>query len=697
MRQRLLIASGLILLVLSATFVIWQGSFNFGGYGPTDLNQTFLFWAISTVVFLLTLTLGFLLLRTALKLYLERKSSREGSRIKTKLVAGAIGLTVLPGIFLVLFSISVLNYNLDKWFSRPGEGIKQHLIAIGVALDREAADRAMTQAQLLASHDGVRAAMRQGNNASRMLTPLCEEYRIPAAAITDAEDRALGGCGDPEQLVPVSGKRAIARIAASQGERTLGFVTVATRLPMDLAQEQSEIVRYLRDYDQLAIDRRAWRAFYLQLMSLLTLFVLFIAIWVALLLAKQISTPIAALLHAAGEVRKGNLQYRVKIPANDELASLVHGFNEMTQDLEASAQELERRRRFMETILESIPTAVLSVDSDGTIQRINSAFRQMFPRVGHERTVRLEDVFPAEDAAELRYLMTRASRTALASRQWEHVRNGSVRNISVTVAAIDRKPRTGFVVVLEDTTELLRAQKAAAWHEVARRVAHEIKNPLTPISLSADRIRRKIDRAGVDDATTRVIRECAEMIGREADSVRMLVDEFAQFARMPTAQLRPIELNDVVEDALQVFHGRLGDIEVHMQLTPGLPRVEADPEQFKRVIVNLVDNAVEAMAESAAKRISVATAALPGGRVELTIADTGCGVSDEDKTKLFVPYYSTKGRGSGLGLAIVNHILEDHHAVIRVEDNQTVGTQFVIELPAHQQDVQPVAAEASRA
>lgn len=187
------------------------------------------------------------------------------------------------------------------------------------------------------------------------------------------------------------------------------------------------------------------------------------------------------------------------------------------------------------------------------------------------------------------------------------------------------------------------------------------------------------------------------MIGREADSVRMLVDEFAQFARMPTAQLRPIELNDVVEDALQVFHGRLGDIEVHMQLTPGLPRVEADPEQFKRVIVNLVDNAVEAMAESAAKRISVATAALPGGRVELTIADTGCGVSDEDKTKLFVPYYSTKGRGSGLGLAIVNHILEDHHAVIRVEDNQTVGTQFVIELPAHQQDVQPVAAEASRA
>lgn len=697
MRQRLLIAAGLILLVLSATFVVWQGSFTFGGYGPTDLNQTFLFWAISTVVFLLTLTLGFLLFRTALKLYLERTSSREGSRIKTKLVAGAIGLTVLPGIFLVLFSISVLNYNLDKWFSRPGEGIKQHLIDIGVALDREAADRAMTQAHLLAAQDSLRAAMRQGSNASRVLAPLCEQFRIPAVTIADAQDRPLGSCGDPEQLIPISGKRAIARISAMQGERVLGYVTVASKLPMDLAEQQSGIVRYLRDYDQLSIDRRAWRAFYLQLMTLLTLFVLFIAIWVALLLAKQISTPIAALLQAAGEVRRGNLRYRVQIPANDELASLVRGFNEMTEDLETSALELERRRRFMETILESIPTAVLSVTSDGIIQRMNSAFRQMFPRVVAEKAGRLEDAFSAEDVAELRYLMSRAARTAVASRQWEYMIDGSLRNISVTVAAIDRKPRTGFVVVLEDTTELLRAQKAAAWHEVARRVAHEIKNPLTPISLSADRIRRKVDRAGLDGETTRIIRECADIIGREADSVRMLVDEFAQFARMPSAQLRPIDINDIVEDALSVFQGRLEQVEMHIQLAPGLPRVEADPEQFKRVIVNLVDNAVEAMAESAMKRISVATAPLPGNRVELTIADTGCGVSDDDKTKLFVPYYSTKGRGSGLGLAIVNHILEDHHAGIRVEDNQTVGTRFVIELAAYLPDTQTEPAEASRA
>jgi two-component system nitrogen regulation sensor histidine kinase NtrY len=697
MRQRLFIAAGLILLALSTTFVVWQGSFTFGAFGPTNLNQTFLFWALSTFVFLLTLILGFLLFRTALKLYLERKSNREGSRIKTKLVAGAIGLTVLPGIFLVLFSISVLNYNLDKWFSRPGEGIKEHLIQIGVALDREAAERAITQAHLLAGHDGVRAAMRHGHDTDALLSQLCAQFRIPAAQILNANDRVLAMCGDPQDLVPVSGKSAIARIPASQGSRLLGYVTVASKLPMDLAEEQSAIIRYLRDYDQLAIDRRAWRAFYLQLMALLTLFVLFIAIWVALLLAKQISTPISALLKAAGEVRKGNLRYRVEIPANDELASLVRGFNEMTQDLEASAFELERRRRFMETILESIPTAVLSVSREGVIQRTNSAFQQMFAGKMTEKATKLEDIFRADDAAELRYLMTRASRTGVASRQWEQTRDGNTRNISVTVASIDRKPSTGFVILLEDTTDMLVAQKVAAWHEVARRVAHEIKNPLTPISLSADRIRRRVVRAGLETDDAKVIRECAEIISRESDSVRMLVDEFAQFARFPTAQLRSAELNDVVEDALSVFSGRLQHVDMHVQLAPSLPLVQIDPAQFKRVIVNLVDNAVEAMAESTVKRITVATAVLPGQRVELSIADTGCGVSDEDKAKLFVPYYSTKGRGSGLGLAIVNHILEDHHAVIRVEDNETVGARFVIELPSAQEAARAVSAEVSRA
>jgi PAS domain S-box-containing protein len=682
MRQRILLATGLVLLGLSTSLVVWQGSFSMGSLRPASMNEAFLFWAVSTFVFLLTLIVGFLLFRSVIKLYFERRNSREGSRIKTKLVAGAIGLTVLPGFFLVLFSISVLNFNLDKWFSRPGEGIKEQLIEVGRAMEREVAHKAMTQAYLIASSDRVRDGLRYGGGLNGIIRPLCEEFGISDAAVLNAQERRLGLCGQAEGLVPVSGKRSLARIEVKDGEKLLGYVVVSAQLPEALSGREEAIVRYLREYDQLAIDRREWRGFYLQLMALLTLFVLFIATWVATLLAKQISVPITTLLHAAEEVRKGNLKHRVEIPANDELASLVRGFNEMTQDLEASALELERRRQFMETILESIPTAVISVSREGVIQRVNSAFRQMFPNKVVERALRLEDLFGAEDAAELHYLMNRAGRTGQATRQWEQVHEGSTRSISVTVAAIDRKPRAGFVIVLEDSTEILRAQKAAAWHEVARRVAHEIKNPLTPIALSADRVKRRLDRAGLPGDDAKVIRESAETIAREVDAVRMLVDEFSQFARFPAAQLRPMDLNDVVEDALMVFAGRLEDVDMELHLSPDLPLVALDQNQFKRVIVNLVDNAVEAMTESAIKRIVVETRLLASGTVELCLSDTGCGVSAEDKTKLFVPYYSTKGRGSGLGLAIVNHILEEHRATIRVEDNLPVGTRFLVELNA---------------
>jgi PAS domain S-box-containing protein len=682
MRQRILLAAGLILLGLSTSLVVWQGSFSMGSLRPGSMNEAFLFWAVSTFVFLLTLIVGFLLFRSVIKLYFERRNSREGSRIKTKLVAGAIGLTVLPGFFLVLFSISVLNFNLDKWFSRPGEGIKEQLIEVGRAMEREIAHKAMTQAYLIASSDRVRDGLRYGGALNGIIRPLCEEFGISDAAVLNAEERRLGLCGQAEGLVPVSGQRSLARIEVKDGQKLLGYVVVSAQLPEALAGREQAIVRYLREYDQLAIDRREWRGFYLQLMALLTLFVLFIAIWVATLLAKQISVPITTLLHAAEEVRKGNLKHRVEIPANDELASLVRGFNEMTQDLEASALELERRRQFMETILESIPTAVISVSREGVIQRVNSAFRQMFPNKVVERALRLEDLFGVDDAAELHYLMNRAGRTGQAMRQWEQVHEGSARSISVTVAAIDRKPRAGFVIVLEDSTEILRAQKAAAWHEVARRVAHEIKNPLTPIALSADRVKRRLDRVGLPGEDAEVIRESAETIAREVDAVRMLVDEFSQFARFPAAQMRPMDLNDVVEDALMVFAGRLEDVDMELHLCPDLPPVALDQNQFKRVIVNLVDNAVEAMTESAIKRIVVETRPLANGTVELCLSDTGCGVSADDKTKLFVPYYSTKGRGSGLGLAIVNHILEEHRATIRVEDNLPVGTRFLIELNA---------------
>ncbi len=365
----------------------------------------------------------------------------------------------------------------------------------------------------------------------------------------------------------------------------------------------------------------------------------------------------------------------------DELGALVFGFNQMTQELETSNRELDRRRRFTEAILESIPTGVISIGADGSIQRINQALGKIFPAETAAKATRLEDLFSREDTAEIKYLLTRARRTGTASRQLELRTPSRKLQLAVTVSALEEKLTSGFVVVLEDTSELLRAQKSAAWNEVARRVAHEIKNPLTPIALSAERIARQMDRLDVPATQGRILKECAATISRSVESVKTLVDEFSQFARFPSAQPVRADLNEVVTEALGVFKDRLEGITIQTSFAAGLPPVNVDREQFGRVVINLVDNAAEAMQEALVKTLYIATQPGAAETVELVIADSGCGVSPDEKEKLFLPYFSTKNRGTGLGLAIVSHIVAEHNGSIRVEDNQPVGARFTVEIP----------------
>jgi PAS domain S-box-containing protein len=476
--------------------------------------------------------------------------------------------------------------------------------------------------------------------------------------------------------------------ASSQGEvyktsiqTEEGKLVLSARMPLNLAAKQREINRAVADYVRLSVDKKAFRREYLLLLSLITLFILFFAIWIARYMASQISTPITALLKAAEQIRKGNLGYRVHVNAIDEMATLVKAFNEMTEALETNSKELEARRRFTEAILESIPTGVISLTSDGRIQRVNRALMGIFPEEQVTRAARLGDLFSREDTAEIRYLMNRARRTGVAGTQLEYKAERGILHLALTVAALDAQRSAGFVLVVEDTSELLRAQKAAAWHEVARRVAHEIKNPLTPISLCADRIARQLERPEQTAETRRILRECSVTIAREVESVRTLVDEFSQFTRFPAAQPVVSDLNEVVNNALSVFEGRLDGILVKKELGGSLPAVNIDREQFKRVVVNLVDNAAEAMQDSSLKRLYIGTRPTEADSVELVVADTGCGVSRDDKEKLFLPYFSTKGRGTGLGLAIVNRILADHDATIRVEDNVPAGARFIVDVP----------------
>lgn len=677
MRKRLLNAAAVVTLLILVGLVIWQGSFNMGKLGPANVGQVYLYWAMSTLVFLLMVWLAFMLFRLMVKLYIERSRDSEGSHIKTKLVTGALLLSFLPVLFMVLWSYQVLNMNIKQWFSRPAENVKLALSDTGVALLRESQIRTRAQANWLASLPEVEVFAHGGPANSDVFEKLCEENDIVEVHIESAARGKLPVCGWNARNRSNSARR----IVETAPIRTGGTLVLTTHLPVDLEQKEREISGYVAEYNQLGLDRQETRRFYLIYLALITLFILFVATWVALFLARQITIPIAALLEAAREVRRGNLRHRVQVGAVDELATLVRQFNEMTADLESSSRELEARRRFTETILESIPTGVISIAADGRIQTVNHALQRMFGAEKVKAAARLDQLFQPEDIIELRYLMNRSRRTGVASRQIDVPLGRQTLHLSVTVAPIDERVTSGYVIVLEDTSELLRAQKAAAWHEVARRIAHEIKNPLTPISLSAERIARHLERGSASPEFARVVRDCTRIIQDEVVSVKSLVDEFSQFARFPAAQPQPSDLNEVVEAALAVFSGRLEGVTIHKSLAPDLPVVNIDREQFKRVVVNLIDNAAEAMKDVPWRHLSIRTSAPTADTVELVVADSGTGISPEDREKLFLPYFSTKERGTGLGLAIVAHILTDHGAQIRVEDNTPTGARFTIEVP----------------
>jgi two-component system nitrogen regulation sensor histidine kinase NtrY len=483
-----------------------------------------------------------------------------------------------------------------------------------------------------------------------------------------------------------------------------GAVVVAMPLPPKFAETARQIQESQHRYIELAAKRKLFRRTYIGFLLLLTVLVLFASTWLALLLSKLVNRPVAALAAGTEAISKGQLDYRVDIRATDELAELVQSFNSMAEQLESSRDQieassrdvvvaneaLEGRRQYIETVLESLPTGVISIDAARRVTLANAAFSRMFflERSDYMSPAALvnqplRDVIPAEVLADLEPLLRRADRMGITAANMELALPRAQLNVAVTVSALSQAAEGLGYVLVEDLSDLLRAQKQAAWREVARRVAHEIKNPLTPIALSAERIHRHLMRGTAPDAASlEVIRTCAETIRNAVETVRALVDEFSVLARFPASRPQPASLNMLVENALLMFNGRLEGIRVRTELAHDLPAVMADPEAIKRAVANLVDNAAEAMQDAILKEITISTS-LVGSRdaVELAVSDTGHGVSRDVKERLFLPYFSTKQRGTGLGLAIVSRIVEDHRGSIRVEENKPVGSRFVIELP----------------
>ena len=548
--------------------------------------------------------------------------------------------------------------------------------------------------------------------------------KVAAAVDFTQESGRTRSPNSPASIVPVLAQTIAsgAQVWKADGQLYLagraplqdGTLYAARHLSSDFLDRYAEIKTQTDTYEQQRQDLRAYKREILGALALMTLVLLFTTTWVALFLSKQVTVPIQGLAEATREISRGNFDHRIEVEAQDELGTLVRSFNRMTEqlgegreqineftrNLEQAVEERERRRKLMETILENIPTGVVSLTSAGEVARVNTAVVAILGDYAREART-LTELLGEEASRSVLHLMRRSLRMGVASREIEIASSGRLVRTAVTVSSLGpRRSNPGFIVVIDDLTDLLRAQKAAAWQEVAQRIAHEIKNPLTPIQLSAQRLLRHIERASAARPRKpptdfeKLAAECAGLIQQEVQTLKALVDEFSQFARFPAARLAPTDLNSIVEKAIDLFHGRLDGIAVQVSLAGALPPIKADPELLRRVVANLIDNAAEAMEGSTIRHLRVITRPeSDGDAVEIEISDSGHGISPEDKERLFLPHFSTKERGTGLGLAIASRIISEHNGTIRAEDNSPAGTRFLIRFPAAEVPTVPVHAD----
>jgi nitrogen fixation/metabolism regulation signal transduction histidine kinase len=719
-RKRALIPLSIAVFLLFAVLVS-QTAFNQTILRPDTNQQVVVFYALSLLISLLFVALTFVLARNLLKIFAERRLGVLGSKFRTRMVVGALLLSFVPVMVMYWFAYGLMNRSIDKWFSTPVEEVRADTDAMASLLAGYAAQNARAEAIAIAAAPETQRGFDAGS-----FSPVAEEFRRHeptlqggfAIALQDgvmkANVAAPGSWPDLQRLLPLAAAAAKspAPFRLGQTDYTLGsasvgeagLILVAMPLPAEFSRMVKQIEASQERYLQLSRERRHVRQTYMGLLLLLTMMVLFVTTWLALFLSKLVTRPLAALAEATQEISRGRLDYRIDVSAADEIGDLVRSFNRMAEELEISRRqieassrdasvanaELDRRRRQMETILESIPTGVLSLDAERIVTHANQALQRMFSVEGDVKQKPmlpgspLADFFPAEVLQDLEPMLRRADRMGMTASQMEMPLHRTSWNVAVTVATLRHQDeRAGYVIVFEDLSDLLKGQKQAAWREVARRVAHEIKNPLTPIALSAERIQRHLERlSSTDKSSLEIVRSCAQTIAGAVETVRRLVDEFSSLARFPASSPHPADINRVVEGALSMFDGRLERISVYKSMASDLPKVMADAEAMKRALANLVDNAAEAMQNSLVREIHISTS-LVGSRdaVEIVIADTGHGVTRELKEKLFLPYFSTRERGTGLGLAIVSRVMEEHHGSIRVEENQPMGARFILELP----------------
>ncbi|HEV2277411.1 MAG TPA: ATP-binding protein [Acidobacteriaceae bacterium] len=716
--------------------LIALNAFNLRALNPQTTEQIFLLTSLSVIVFLLFVVVLVLLLRSLIKALAEQRSQVLGARLRTRMFFGALLLSFAPALFMFLFSFLLMNRSIDRWFSEPLTQVRDNSAQVAAELSHYATQNARSEAESLARSAAVAAALGKNDRDAilnemrghqitlqggfaivyRDAVPLAA-YEVPNPSAPVQIQSWLNG--DLHETVPAGRPLAETVLKAAQrsdepmltiggNQYALGAASISgggvivTGVPMPagfsgiIASLNSGASQYWALYRQ----RRVIRGWYFTLLLMLTALVFFSATWLARIVSRQITGPLEALADAMVEIGKGEYSHRVTVPASAEMEELVRSFNHMAADLEESRRlaessardlsaanaALEARRRELETILETTPSGVVTLDAQQRVVLGNRAFADLLRLEGqHDLTgMALESLLPPDFAGEVARLDRRAHRMGVASTEFEMRTPRGPVTLAVTIAALDpgnaQAGRRGSILVLEDVSELLQAQRQSAWKEVAQRIAHEIRNPLTPITLSAERIRRHVDR-GLPESPG-VIRKCCDAILGSVESMRTLVSQFSALAEFPAAHPRSADLNEIVESALLLFEGRIRNIRVERHLDSQIPPVMADPEAMRRALANLIDNAAEAMQDSLLRLLSIQTSVGERqGMAEIVVADTGPGITDEMRERLFLPWFSTRQRGTGLGLSIVAKIIQEHGGSIRVEHNAPTGARFIIELP----------------
>ena len=674
---------------------------------------------LNVIVFLLLLVLLF---RNLVKLGFDRRQAR----FKTKLVLAFLSLALLPGILIFIIASNFITRSIEGWFKPQVERPLDQALEVAQQYYQSLETTALRHGRFLVR--GIERDELLGPGSRNALVAFLVEQRerlgLTALTVFDAAGGEVAHVRDPAVAVDSQavhrdkvahglGGQEITTVhelangdmiqavvpMRGPGRQVTGVLIVSTHVSQRLENKLRAISQAFQEYKQVRLLKNPIKGIYILVLLLMTLIIVFSATWFGLYLARGITLPIEKLAEGTREVAAGNYAHRVEVHADDEIGILVESFNKMTgdlgssqskleqavQELQAKHDELEQRRRYTETVLEAVATGVVSLDGEGRVTTMNGAAARMLGVSAETAQGRPEgEVFRRADFSELRALLQRLARhpDLPVEREVHLRRDGQAMTLLASATTLQGPDGTylGVVLVFDDLTELLRAQRLAAWREVAQRIAHEIKNPLTPIQLSAQRLRRRLsgDRSAEEK---RLLEEATTTIIQEVDGLKQLVDEFSRFARMPALSLRPTDLGRLLEGVVVLYRESHPALRISAAFDEAMPQVEVDPNQIKRAVLNLVDNAVEAVGPGG--EVVVTTTWLPeAGRARIVVSDTGAGISAEDKERLFVAYFSTKATGMGLGLPIVQQIVSDHGGSIVVEDNEPRGSRFVIELPA---------------